>query len=136
MAYGRLEGVNASYKDMAAICRNIKGMTIDEAIDFLNKVLDKKAAVLYPRWNRKMAHRKKGQRITNLNTPKGRFPQKESMLMIGLLKSVKAAAEAKSIDGKIIHAAATKKQIIRRWAPKGPVRRNDIELIRVEVVVG
>ncbi len=98
-----------SSKNSREIARVIAGMNLDAAIKYLEDVMDKKRAVPYKRYNRDTPHRKGN------GFGAGRFPNKSSMFIINLLKSLKANASDKSLDSdnlQIVHVAAQRGSVL------------------------
>jgi len=85
-----------SPKNSYAICKFIKGKSIDKAIEFLELVILKKKAV--PMNNYEVPHRKG-------NIMAGRYPINTSQEFIKLLKQLKANASVNNIEAPIITIA-------------------------------
>lgn len=103
-----------SPKAAREICAAIKGMMLDEAKGFLRNVIEKKVAVPYRRYKKKLPHRRglKGA---------GRYPVKAASRILKVLENAEANAEYKGLDTeslKIIHAAAYPGAKIRRYMPR------------------
>jgi len=80
-----------STKQVVEIGSFIKGRKIINARNLLQKVLEKKVAVPYKKYNRDVGH-KRGQIAS------GRFPENSSEAVIKLLNSLVANAEAKGMN--------------------------------------
>ncbi|MCX8167103.1 MAG: 50S ribosomal protein L22 [Candidatus Micrarchaeota archaeon] len=131
-AKARLEDINASFKDLCAVCDNVRNMRVQDAILFLSLAKDMRIPVYYRRWNKKLGARKE------LKGKKGRYPEKAARLVLKLLKSAVANAEQKNLDVEnlyIAHIAANKKNIYPRLAPKGRRIIQNLETARVELVL-
>ncbi|MCS7109753.1 MAG: 50S ribosomal protein L22 [Candidatus Micrarchaeota archaeon] len=129
LAKAQLYNIDASYKDLAAVCDNIRGLTADEGVNYLNAVLNG-FPVLYRRWNKKLGHRKE------LGGRKGRYPVKAAKIVLGVLNNAIANATAKGLDQLVIvHAAANKQSIYPRMQSKGRQIRSDYETARVEIIL-
>ena len=63
-AYGK--ELKISPKASNEICRRIRGMTVENAIELLEDVIEMKRSIPYKRYNKRVAHRKEGAG--------GRFP--------------------------------------------------------------
>ncbi len=129
-AYARIEDVNASYKDLAQVCGNIRRKESSWALEFLEKAAKGEAAVRYRRHNKRLGHRRE------LGGKKGRYPQKAAKIVLKLLKSAVANGMQKGLgeDYLVTHVCATKKHIYPRLAPKGRRMRSFLETSRVELV--
>lgn len=73
-AAARIEGVNASYKDLSEVCGRIRNKKTDWALEFLEKASDGDIPVLFKRHNRNLGHRRE------LGGRKGRFPDRKSVV--------------------------------------------------------
>jgi large subunit ribosomal protein L22 len=115
-----------SFKQAREICHLLKNKRVDDAKKILNRVLEKKQAVPFGRFNRDVGH--KPGRIAA-----GRYPQKASGEILELVNSVEANANNKGLGNtSIIHMNSHK-------APSHPrAGRTDGEGKRshVEIVVG
>ena len=129
MAKAQQYNIDASYKDLCAVCDNIRGMPAEEGVQYLGAVLEG-FPVLYRRWNKKLGHRKE------LNGKKGRYPVKAAKYVLGVLTNAMANATGKGLDNLIIiHAAANKQAIYPRMQSKGRQMRANYETARVEVIL-
>ncbi|MEM4166035.1 MAG: 50S ribosomal protein L22 [Candidatus Bilamarchaeaceae archaeon] len=130
-AFARVEGVDASYKDLTEICGRIRGKPADWAVTFLQKVTNGEAPVLYKKFSKKIGHRRE------LGGKKGRYPKKAAKIVLKLLKSAIANGNARGLGEKykIIGACANKKAEYPRVAPRGGWMRSNYELARVEIVL-
>ncbi len=93
--------LHVSPKKSREICRHIKGMTLEEARDFLDKVTEQKAAVPYLRYKRSMGH-KPGMAA-------GGYPLNAATEILNLLDSAENNAEFIGYDTErmfIAHIAA------------------------------
>ena len=110
-------------------CTAIKGMKVNDAITYLQKVIKQEAYVPLKRHNTKQPHRKGGQ--------PGKYPTKSSKIIIKLLNNLKANAQNSELNTenlKIVHATAYKNRIVHRVRPRGKAKSSDIEWTTVELV--
>ena len=131
-ARARVEEVNASFKDLCAVCDSVRGMKVTDAINFLRLAASGRVPILYRRHNKKMGHRRE------LGGKKGRWPMKEARIILKLLNSAVANAEQKGLieeDLVITHIAANKQRSYARLAPRGRWRRAFYETAFAEVVL-
>jgi len=131
-ARARVEDVNASFKDLGAVCDSVRGMKALDAIEMLEMAVKGRIPILYRRHNKKMGHRRE------LGGKKGRWPMKEARIILKLVKSAVANAEQKGLideDLVITHIAANKQRTYARVAPRGRWRRAFYENAFAEVVV-
>ena len=121
--------IDASYKDLCAVCDNIREMPAQEGIGYLHAVLGG-FPVLYRRWNKHLGHRKE------LGGKKGRYPIKATKFVLEVLNNAVANATGKGLDNLvIIHAAANKQTIYPRMQSKGRQVRANYETARVEIIL-
>ncbi|MEM2949154.1 MAG: uL22 family ribosomal protein [Candidatus Bilamarchaeaceae archaeon] len=130
-AFARLEGVNASYKDLAEVCGRIRGKDASWAAAFLEKVAKGELPVLYKAHCKKIGHRRE------LGGKKGRYPRKAAKIVLKVLKSAISNGITKGLGDSytILSAVANKKATYPRVASKGGWMRSDYELARVEIVL-
>jgi large subunit ribosomal protein L22 len=108
--------VRVSHKHAREICKTIKGMMLDNAKTYLRDVMDKKKAVPFRRYNKKLGHRH--------GTPKtaaGRYPIKAAKQVLNTLQSAESNAENKGLDLdrlRITHASAYPGMKIKRYTPR------------------
>jgi large subunit ribosomal protein L22 len=130
IAKAQLYNIDASYKDMAAVCDNIRGMDSEVALQWLEKAASGDVAVEYRKWNKKLGHRRE------LGGKKGRYPKKAAKYVLQVLKNAIANGVAKGLGAmRIVHASATKQAIYPRLQSKGRQMRSDYITGRVEVVL-
>lgn len=130
-AFARVEGVDASYKDLCEICGRIRNKNANWAVQFLEKVAEGNTPVLYKKFSKKIGHRRE------LGGKKGRYPKKAAKIVLKLLKSAIANGKTRGLgeNYKIISAAANKKTEFPRIAPRGGWMRSNYELSRIEIVL-
>jgi large subunit ribosomal protein L22 len=130
-ASARLEGVDASYKDLSEVCGRIRRKSASWAMAFLEKAAAGEIPVLYKRHNKRLGHRRE------LGGRKGRYPEKAAGVVLGVLESAMANGMAKGLgEGyTVFSAAANKRFTYPRMAPKGRTARSYYELARVEIVL-
>lgn len=95
-----------SHKHSKAIAREIKGMEADEAVSYLESVIEGERSVPFKSHNSGVGHRKD---IDGWDA--GRFPQKASEAFLDLLENAIGNAEHQGFDGEkmdIVHVAAHK----------------------------
>ena len=105
-----------SFKHAVEICRAVKGKKIDEAMEFLEDVIEMKKAVPFKKYKKKVAHK------AGLNKwYAGRYPQKAAKAILKILKNLEANAEYKGLEVerlKIVHAQAKKGRVLKRYMPR------------------
>jgi large subunit ribosomal protein L22 len=130
-ARARIEGVNASYKDLSEVCGRIRNKKTNWALEFLEKASEGEIPVYYARHNKNLGHRRE------LGGRKGRYPEKAAGIVLKALKSAIANGRILGMGQvyEIIAASANKKQVFPRMAPKGRQARSFLETSRVEIVL-
>ena len=105
-----------SQKAAREICRHIRHMGLNQAKAFLERVVTKEQAVPYRRHRKEVSHKAGLQ-----GWYAGRYPVKAAQQVINILNDLEANAEAKGLDTerlRIIHAAAYKGRILKRFFPR------------------
>ncbi len=130
-ARARVEGVDASVKDLVEVCGNIRYKPVDKAIRLLEAVADGSMPILYRSNNKRLGHRRE------LGGRKGRYPQKSAKIVLGALKSAIANAQQKGLSEELIvtHACANKLATYMRYAPKGRRNISALQTARIEIVL-
>lgn len=125
-------------KIMREVAEAIKGMRVDQAKKFLRRVIELKEPVPFRRAHGKQAHRR--GLADKWGWPIGRYPVKAAKYMLKLLDNVENNAAQKQLDVerlKIIHVAAHKGLVLKRWMPRayGRVTPKNRVHSHVEIVV-
>jgi large subunit ribosomal protein L22 len=127
--------LRVSPKSAVEVCTAIKGMTLDEAKEFLEQVQQKKKAVPFRKHRKTLPHRKNLQKIAA-----GRYPVKAASTILEVLESAESNAMYKGLDTerlKVVHAAACPGIKVKRFIPRAMGRatpRNEI-LCHVEIIL-
>ncbi len=111
-APAQVHDLDASYKDLANLCRAVKNKSVAQARKLLDDVVSMKMPVLYTFHHTGMGHR------SQLGGKKGRFPKKEAKIMLTLIQNAAAGATQKGLDEKklfISHAAANRQNVMKRY---------------------
>ncbi len=119
-----------SLKDSVNLCRALKGMRLEDAKDYLEDVIKKKRAVPYFRYLDSISHRK--------GMGPGRYPVKEAKYILKVLENAEANAENKELDTDnlyILHIAAHKGRVFKRYVPRAMGRSTEIRRDRVHIEV-
>jgi large subunit ribosomal protein L22 len=135
-AYASGRDLRISPKAAREICRFIRGMKLSEAMDFLQRVINKQTAVPYRRYKKKVPHRREIQKW-----PTGRYPVKAARSILRVLENADVNAMEKNLDLerlRILHASALKGVKLRRYIPRafGRASPRFEQLCHVEIVVG
>ena len=130
VARARVDGVNASYKDLCNVCSNVRGRRADKALQFLTEAADGERPVRYFNYNKRRGH------LRELGGKKGGWPVKSAKIVRDLIANAMANAVSRNMgDCKIAHIQANKQDIFGRMSPKGRRIRQDLETAFVEVVL-
>lgn len=144
IVFSSAKDINASFKDLGAVCREIRYKNTNRAIQILDSVINEMRPILYVKNNKYMGSRHE------LGGKKGRSPAKCAKIVKKVLVNAMANAESKGEEPQsmyIVHACANKTTIVPRTAPKGvlrlghsmgrgSIRRTDLELAKVELGIG
>ena len=108
--------IRVSHKSAREVCKTIKGAMLSNAKTYLRDVMDKKKAVPFRRYKKKLGHRSGiGKAFA------GRYPVKASQKILRVLEAAEANAENKGLDIDrlcILHAAAYPGMKIKRYIPR------------------
>ena len=108
--------IRVSHKHAREVCKTIKGMMLSNAKTYLNDVIEKRKAVPFRRFKKKLGHRH-----GLLKAAAGRYPVKTAQQVLKVVEGAEANAENKGLDVdrlRIIHAAAYPGMKIKRYMPR------------------
>jgi len=124
-----------SHKHAREVALAIRGMSIENAREFLESVIAKQIAVPYRRYNNEVAHR------SNIRDGffAGRFPKKTAGEFLKLLDNLESNGEYKGMDLdrlKIVSAVTHKGTKLERFTPRAMGRSSPKidTLVHVELV--
>lgn len=142
VVFALMSDINASFKDLCAVCDAIRYRRVDTAMRILDEVASGEVPIRYRRHNRYMGARHE------LGGGTGRYPRKCAGIVRKVLANASANAKNKGYDPEsmhVIHACANKTLIAPRSPPKGArsvvsggygytsMRRSNLEFARVEI---
>ncbi len=143
VAVAQKNEINASYKDLCAVCDAIRYLKADRALNLLESVMNMEMPIAYRRHNKHMGSRHE------LGGKKGKYPQKAAgEVRLVLINAMANAGNRGNLDAEkmfVIHAAANKTHIERRSPSKGSLAwgrgmygqsammHSDIEYAKVEI---
>ncbi|WP_135824242.1 50S ribosomal protein L22 [Halorussus ruber] len=137
-AKGMLRERHMSHKHSKAIARQIKGMTAEDAQEYLQAVIDEEKSVPFKSHNSGVGHRSD---IDGWDA--GRYPEKASQAFLDLIENVVNNADEQGFDGEsmeIMHVAAHKVGEVQGRKPRAMGRASawntmevDVELVLEEV---
>jgi large subunit ribosomal protein L22 len=108
--------VRVSHKSAREVCRTVKGMMLSNAKTYLRDVLEKKKAIPFRRYTKKLGHRRGMEK-----TFAGRYPIKAAERVLNVIEAAEANAENKGLDVdrlRVMHAAAYQGMKIKRYTPR------------------
>jgi large subunit ribosomal protein L22 len=124
-------------KHAREICAVIKGMKVENAKTYLERVIRLEQSVPYRRHKKKVAHKRD---LKQFKWYAGRYPQKAAARIYEILTSVESNAEYKGLDidlCRIIHAATNRGRIIKRYISRAHGRSTAKfkHLSHIEIVI-
>ncbi|MGQ9514548.1 MAG: 50S ribosomal protein L22 [Thermoproteota archaeon] len=129
-----LREVNASPKKARELVKELVGMRLSEAKEYLEGVIEMRISVPFKRYNKEVGHRRGQQGFAP-----GGYPVKVARLLLKLLDQLEANADFKGLDVerlRIIHTSALRGRKIAKFIPRAFGRSSPYmrELIHIEVV--
>ena len=134
--------IDASYKDLAAVCDAIRYMNAGAALDKLDRLIAMEMPIEYRRHNKHMGARHE------LGGRKGAYPVRAAKeVRLALINAI-ANADNKGLPGEdlyIVHATTNKTRILRRYPSRGTlawgrgmygrssIMHSDLEYAKVEI---
>ncbi len=124
---------NVSFKKTREVCHHIKGMNLQKAKDFCERVMKFQEPVPFKRYKKLQAHRVGG-------IGPGRWPIKSAERVLDLLKEVENNAEYKGLDidkCRIIHCAVNQARVIKKFIPRAHGRSSPYfrRMIHIEIAL-
>ena len=123
-----------SHKHAREISHMIRGMRIDMARDYLQRVINLQSAVPMKRYKKQVGHK------SDPGVMSGRYPQKSAKEFIKLMDNLEANADYMGMDTDrltIVHVATQKGRQVKRFIPRAMGRassKNNV-MTHVEMVV-
>jgi len=130
-AKGMLRERHMSHKHSKAIAREIKGMTAEDAVEYLQQVIDGERSVPFKSHNSGVGHRSD---IDGWDA--GRYPEKASSAFLDLIENVVNNADEQGFDGEemeIMHVAAHKVGEVQGRKPRAMGRASAWNTMEVDV---
>jgi large subunit ribosomal protein L22 len=126
--------LSISPKASVEVCREIRGMMVEDAIQYLEDVIALKRPVRYHRYNGQVGHRK-GKKFGA-----GRFPKKTAKAILDVIRHAQHNAEYKGLDSdnmRITHIASSRGMIVEGYMPRAHGRSTPFnhETANIEVVL-
>jgi len=126
--------LDISPKASVEVCRKIRGMMVEDAMNMLENIISLKMPVEYRRYNGKVGHRK-GRRFGA-----GRYPKKTAKAILDVIKHAQHNAEYKGLDSenmKIVHLSSNRGMTVEGFIPRAHGRSSPFnhETVNIEVVL-
>ena len=105
-----------SFKHAVELCRELRGKKVEDAVRYLEEVIEMKRVVPFRKHKKKVAHKSGLEKWYA-----GRYPQKAAKYLLKVLKNLEANAEYKGLEKDrlvIVHAQAQKGRVIVRYMPR------------------
>jgi len=129
-AKARVDGVNASYKDLCNVCANIRGRNAEKALQFLKEATEGERPIRLYKFHKHRGH------VGRLGGIKGGWPVKSCKIVRDVLANAMANAQTKGLGAcKVAHIVANKQLVYGRMSAKGRRTRQDLETSFVEIVL-
>lgn len=127
--------LRVSHKHAREVCKTIKGMMLTQSKQYLRDVMDKKQAVPFRRFKKKLGHRHGLEKAYA-----GKYPVKAAKHILKVIEGAEANAEYKGLDTerlRIIHASAYPGMKIKRYMERAHGRSTQKfkTLSHVEIVL-
>ncbi len=122
--------LNISPKASVEVCRDIRGMMVEDAVERLEKIISLEKPVRYHRYNGKVGHRK-GKKFGA-----GRYPQKTAKAILDVIRHAQHNAEYKGMDSesmRIVHLSASKGMTVEGYMPRAHGRSSPFNHERVNI---
>jgi large subunit ribosomal protein L22 len=138
MAKASGRDLHISPKEAREVCNTIRYMQLDDAISYLERVIQKKEGVPYKRFKKNVPHH--SEIAGRFGFPSGRYPVKTSSEILNVLKNAKANAENKGLDIeslRINHACAQAAMHLKNYIQRAHGRSTPYfhPLTHIEIVV-
>lgn len=125
--------LRVKFKHAVEICAAIQGMNVDDAVGYLQDVMDGKKHIPFKKTKKHGGHKKGIDKW-----PYGQQPVKATKEVLYILKSARSNAEFRGLDienCKVVSAVALKGRSMLRQRPKGRQALYKIPLTSVQIVV-
>lgn len=127
-----------SPKKAAEVCRELKGMKLEEARGVLEEVVSMRKMMPFRQHKKKLGHH--ANRLREYKWFAGGYPVKAAKHILAILKNAESNADYKGLDVeklKIIHASVDLGPKLRRFTPRAFGRSSPKfeQLIRVQLVL-
>jgi large subunit ribosomal protein L22 len=123
-----------SPKYSVEISREIRGMQLQKAKDYLQDVIDMKRPLPIKKYKRKVSHRK------GSGFGPGRYPEKAARVFLKLLNDCESNAEYSGLNTDALfikHIVAHRGRVFRGWMPRAHGRATDWDnhTVNIELIL-
>lgn len=127
-----------SHKKATEVCRELRGMKLEEARGLLEEVVDMRKMIPFRRHKKKLGHH--ADKLRESKWFAGGYPVKVAKRVLAILKNAESNADYKGLDVdklRIIHASVDLGPKLRRFTPRAFGRSSPKfeQLIRVQLVL-
>jgi large subunit ribosomal protein L22 len=134
MARAQAIELDVSPKHSMEICRELRGMELQKAKQYLQDVIDLKRPVPFKRFNRCVGHRK------GKGFGPGRYPQKAAKNILKLLNDCESNAEYSGLNTDALwirHLVAHRGRVYRGMMPRAHGRATDWDnyTVNIEIIL-
>ena len=139
IARAKANELGCSPKHAVEIAHLVRNMMADDAVEYLEQVIDLKRAVPFHRYNRNVSHQKSLNGKT-FGTAAGRYPVKAAAEYVRLIRSAQKNAEYAGLAPEkmvIIHTAANKGRCMKGIFPRamGRATPKHRDSVNVEIIL-
>jgi large subunit ribosomal protein L22 len=126
--------LRVSYKKSIEVCSSVRGMHVEDAKEFLEKVMEKRIPVPFLKHNRHINHRK------GSGFGPGKFPVNVAKAILDLINVAENNAEYKGLDPEnmfIAHISAYKGRVFQGWKPRARGRTTPWNTVstNIEIII-
>lgn len=128
--------VPVSFKKSVNVCREIKGMALDRAKEYLKSVTKLESPVAFTTYRKKVAHRSS---LGGRKGASGRYPVKAARAILKVLENAESNALQKGLSPEtlvVYHAAAQKSRVVERLYPRAFGRMSLKRRILTHIEIG
>jgi large subunit ribosomal protein L22 len=126
--------LDISPKASVEVCREIRGMMVEDAVKILEEIISQKRPLSFRRYNKKIGHRK-GKKFGA-----GRYPKKTAKAVLDVLKHAQHNGEYKGLDSdnmRIVHISSSRGMKVEGYMPRAHGRSSPFnhEKTNIEVIL-
>jgi large subunit ribosomal protein L22 len=122
--------LRVSYKNSINVCSAVRGMPVEDAKEYLEKVIKKEVPVPFKKHIRHINHQK------GAGFGPGKFPVNAAKAVLNLLNSVENNAELKGLDPEsmfIAHISAYRGRVFQGWRSRARGRTTSWDTVTTNI---